>query len=168
LIAQIQAIAGPTIADLFRQLLEGVTNTFTSLLNSFLSVVFAVLGAVGAFVVLQDTFNTVWDVHLPRGRSLKIRIRERLVPFVLIAASTVLVIGWLEYTTLLFDSISSALSRVTGTFAASAFFFIIQLLFSFASAVFLFAIIFKQIPDAKIKWGDVWLGAVITGWRLLF
>ncbi|MCW4018927.1 MAG: YihY/virulence factor BrkB family protein, partial [Candidatus Bathyarchaeota archaeon] len=58
---------------------------------------------------------------------------------------------------------SSALSRVTGTFAASAFFFIIQLLFSFASAVLLFAIVFKQIPDVKIEWGEVWIGAVITG-----
>jgi membrane protein len=47
-------------------------------------------------------------------------------------------------------------------FAASALLFVVQAFFSFASAVALFAIIFKQIPDTQIEWGDVWLGAVIT------
>ncbi len=162
LIAQIQVIAGPTIASLVSQLLEGVTNTFTSIFNSFLSIVFAVAGAIGAFAVLQDTFNMVWEVHLPKGRSLKTRLRERLSPFILVLVSTVIVVGWLEYTSLLFDSISQNLRQLTGTPAASMFFFLIQVLFSFASAVLLFAIIFKEIPDTAIEWGDVWIGAVIT------
>jgi membrane protein len=161
LLSQIQVLAGATIADLVGQLLEGVTNTFTSVFNSLLSIVFAVAGAAGAFVVLQDTFNLVWEVHRPKGRSLKTKVRERLAPFILVLFSTVIVVGWLEYTTLLFGSLSDAIG-VTGTFVSLAFFFVVQLLFSFASAAVLFGIIFKEIPDVKIEWGDVWIGAVIT------
>jgi membrane protein len=162
LISQIQAFAGPTVANLFCQLLEGVTNTFTSIFNSVLSVVFAAAGVMGVFVVLQDTFNLVWEVHLPKGRSLKTKVRERLSPFVLVFGSVILLVGLLEYTNLLLGSVSDSIGQVAGTFAASVFFFLIQTLFSFAFAAVLFGVIFKEIPDVKIEWGDVWVGAVIT------
>ena len=49
-----------------------------------------------------------------------------------------------------------------GVFAASVLLFVIQAPFTFGLAIVLFAIIFKEIPDTPVEWGDVWLGAVIT------
>ena len=162
LILQINALAGPTIASLVGELLQSAANPFTSVFNSFVSVVFAVAGAVGAFAVLQDTLNVLWDVKLPKRRSIKTRVRERFVPFVLVLGAAVIVFGLLEFTSLLTNSVSDALVGGIGVFAASGFLFLIQLLFSFGSAVLLFAIIFKEIPDTVIDWGDVWLGGIIT------
>ena len=162
LILQISALAGPTIASLVGELLQSAANPFTSVFNSFVSVVFAVAGAVGAFAVLQDTLNVLWDVKLPKNRSIKTRVRERFVPFASVLGAAVIVFGLLEFTSLLTNSVHDALVGSIGVFATLAFLFSIQLLFSFGSAILLFAIIFKEIPDTVIEWGDVWLGAIIT------
>jgi membrane protein len=158
----ISALVGETIANLVSELLKGAANPFNSVFNSFVSVVFAVAGAVGAFGVLQDTLNMLWDVKLPPKRTLKTRLRERFVPFVSVFVASGIVIGLLEFTSLLSNSLQNALVGSMGAFATSAVLFSIQLLFSFASAILLFAIIFKVIPDTLIEWGDVWVGAIIT------
>ena len=162
LIQQVSSLAGPTVASLVQQLLKGSTSPFTSVFNSVLSVAFALLGAVGAFAVLQDTLNAVWEVELPPKRSISVKLRERIVPFTLIFASAIVVIGWLQFTNLFFSSISDSLGRAIGTLAASAFLFLIQVAFSFGSALLLFAIILKELPDTEIEWGDAWIGAAIT------
>jgi membrane protein len=162
LIQQIGALLGPTIGSLIGDLLQGATNPFTSVFNSFFSVVFAVAGAIGAFAVLQDTINVLWDVELPKGRSIKTRIRERFFPFVSVLGATFILVGLIEFASLIFVTVNDAFGRSIGLFAASAFLFSIQFLILFGSAVLLFAIIFKEIPDTAVEWRDVWLGAVIT------
>ncbi len=159
---QIGTITGPTIASLVGELLQGATNPLNSVFNSLFTIIFAAAGAIGAFAVLQDTFNVLWDVRLPKHRSIKTRVRERFVPFVLVLGSAAIALGWLEFTSLLFNAISDGLGNGIGVFASSAVLFSIQALFSFASAILLFAIIFREIPDTPVAWGDVWLGAVIT------
>jgi membrane protein len=158
----ISALAGPTIATLIGELLNVAANPFNSVFNSFVSIIFAAAGAIGAFSVLQDTFNVLWDVKLPSKRSIKTRLRERFFPFVSVLAASVVVVGLLEFTSLLSNTAHDALVGGIGAFAASAVLFSIQILFSFGSAVLLFAIIFKEIPDTFVEWGDVWIGAIIT------
>ena len=83
LIQQINSLAGPTIASLVNTLIQGATNPLNSIFNSIFTIIFAIAGAVGAFAVLQDTFNVLWDIKLPKRQSLKSRIRLRSVPFLL-------------------------------------------------------------------------------------
>jgi membrane protein len=162
LIQQISTFLGPTIASLAGGLIQGAVNPLDSVFNSFFSIIFAVAGAVGAFSVLQDTLNVLWDVKLPEGRSIRRRVRERFVPFVSVLGSAFIVISFFEFTSLLFGAVRLPLGIGMGTFAASTFLFSIQTLLSFGSAILLFAVIFKEIPDTPIKWGDVWLSAIIT------
>ncbi len=162
LIQQISSLAGPTISSLVNTLLQGATNPLNSVFNSIFTIVFAVAGAVGAFAVLQDTFNVLWDVKLPKRQSLKSRIRLRSVPFLLVTITAIVAVGWLGFTGLVFDAIQNALGKSMGVFAASVLLFIIQAAFTLVLAIVLFAIIFKEIPDTPIEWGDVWIGAVIT------
>jgi membrane protein len=158
----VSAFVGPTIANLVSELLKGATNPFNSVFNSFVSVVFAVAGAIGAFAVLQDTLNVLWDVKLPPKQSIKTRVQERFGSFVLVFGSSVVVIGLLEFTIIVSNAIQGALLGSLGAFTTSAVLFSIQLLFSFASAILLYASVFKVIPDTPIEWGDVWVGAIIT------
>lgn len=162
LIQQISTLLGPTIASLVGGLIQGAVNPLDSVFNSFFSIIFAVAGAVGAFSVLQDTLNVLWDVKLPKGRNIRRRVQERFVPFVSVLASAFIVISLFEFASLLFGAVRDALGIGVGTFAASVFLFSIQTLLSFGSAILLFAVIFKEIPDTSIEWGDVWLSAVIT------
>jgi membrane protein len=163
LIQQISSIAGPTIGNLINQLLEGATNPLNSVFNSIFSIVFVVAGAIGAFAVLQDTFNVLWDVKLPKHRSIQTRIRERFVPFALVLGAAAVAIGWLEFTSLVLGAVRGILQASIGTFAALALSIFVQTLFSYGSGILLFAIIFKELPDTPIEWGDVWLGALIAG-----
>ena len=87
LVQQINNVAGPTVADLVSQLLGSATNPFTSGFGAIITIAFAVAGAVGAFVVLQDTMNAIWDVTPNRRRSLKAKVRERIVPFLLFSST---------------------------------------------------------------------------------
>jgi len=164
LIQQISALLGPTIGSLVAQLLQGASNPLNSFYNSVFSIIFAVAGVIGAFSVLQDTFNVLWDVRkLPRRRSIKTRMLERFVPFDLVLGAAAIVLGLLVFTNLLVSSVRSTLESSVGTLVASVFLLLFQAILSLGSGILLFAIIFKELPDTRVDWGDVWLGAVITG-----
>lgn len=157
LIQQVNNVAGPTVADLVSQLLGSAMNPFTSGFGAIITVAFAVAGAVGAFVVLQDTMNAIWDVTPNRHRSLKVKVRERIVPFLLFSSTAFIVVAWTGLTTVLYISISFLLGSQASLVLGAA-----QIVLSFALTALLFAIIYKQIPDIKIEWRDVALAAVIT------
>lgn len=161
LIQQISIVAGSTIAGLIGELLEQ-TNPFTSIFASIFGVAFSFGGAVGAFGVLQDTLNVIWEVKLPKERSLKTKIRERAAPFMLVFGAAVIVVGWFWLITLLFNAISTSIKPFIGNIAITIL-GITQIGLSFILATLLFAIIYKIVPDADVKWRDVNLSAVITG-----
>ncbi len=161
LLQQVTIVAGPTIANLIGQLLEGTASPFTSTFSSVVSVIFALAGAVGAFGVLQDTLNVIWEIKLPKGRNLKIRVRERAVPFLLVLVATIIVVAWSGLTTLLFNSISISLEPFIGDLVSISL-GIAQVGLAFVLAALLFAIIYKIVPDTEVKWRDVSLAAVIT------
>ena len=66
LLEYIATIVGPTIANLVRQILETVTTPFTSILASIISIFFTSIGAIGAFGVLQNTMNEIWEVPVQK------------------------------------------------------------------------------------------------------
>ena len=82
LILQIRSVAGPSVADLFSQLLTNAQNPLTSFFGSFFAVVFALAGALGAFSVLQKSVNNVWEIK-PVHLSFAESVRSKFAPFVL-------------------------------------------------------------------------------------
>ncbi len=160
LIQQITAFAGPVVAELIRQLLESVTSPFNSLLTSLVSLFFTVLGAVGAFGVLQDTLNRIWEVPKSK-RSLVDRLKRNSIPFSIIFILGVTIIIWTLLTTVLTDFMSVVLYPFASD-TISLFLRISQIGFSFALASLLFAIVYKEIPDLPICWKDVKIAAIIT------
>jgi uncharacterized BrkB/YihY/UPF0761 family membrane protein len=65
LIQQITALAGPAVAQLFKQLLASSTSPFTSLWASITVVGFSMAGIIGTFAVLRDSLNAIWEVKAP-------------------------------------------------------------------------------------------------------
>ena len=66
LIQQITALAGPAVAGLFNQLLASSMSPFSSLWASVTILVFLLGGAIGAFAVLRDTMDAIWEVKSPK------------------------------------------------------------------------------------------------------
>jgi membrane protein len=117
------------------------------------------LGASGAFVELHDALNKIWKVK-PRAESILAgTMRKRFLSFGLVLGT-----GFLLLVSL---ALSAALA-VAGKFVgyllpAPAFLFeSANSLLSFSVITLLFAMIYKVLPDTKIAWRDVWIGAAVT------
>jgi membrane protein len=121
------------------------------------------VGATGVFVQLQDALNSVWGVRRVPGRGLRNFIKDRLVSFALIVG-----IGFLLLVSLVLSAGLSALGKfMVGLLPAQETIWQgINFVVSFGVITLLFAMIFKVLPDVRIAWRDVWIGAIITA--LLF
>ena len=85
LVMQISAVAGPTVANLFRELLTNAGSPFASIWTANVVIGFSLGGAIGAFSVLRDSMDCIWEVKMPKRRPLRKRIRQRFGPFFLVS-----------------------------------------------------------------------------------
>ena len=160
-IQQITIVVGPAVANMIQQILETVTTPFTSILASITTIVFTVMGAIGAFGVLQDTMNNLWDIF-PKKLSFIQRLRRRIIPFLLVSAFGFGIMVWTGFTTVLLDFIIVTLVPLA-TDTVSIFFKIAQNVLSFVLSTLFFAFIYKLIPELPLSWKDVRLAAIFTG-----
>lgn len=160
LILQITSVAGPAVANLFKELLSNAGSPFSSVWTTIVLLGFSFGGAIGAFSVLRDAMDCIWEVRVPKDRPLRKRIRQRIGPFVLVSALGLIIIVW----TAVASSLSALITvySINGTLTAVAL-VLLQLALSFTVSTVLFAIIYKMIPEAKVHWQDVWLASIVTG-----
>jgi membrane protein len=122
-------------------------------------------GATAVFSQLQKSLNNIWEVEVKTKRSgIWIYTKTRLFSFGLIVS-----IAFLLLISLVLSSLISAFSNWIQQFWSESvlvFFKVFNAIFSFGIITILFAMMFKILPDAKVKWRSVWIGAVVTS--LLF
>ncbi len=160
LIQQITALAGPAVAELFKELLSGAASPFSSIWAAITVIAFSLAGAIGTFSVLRDSMDVIWEVKSLKSRSLVTTVKQRIGPFILVSVLGLIVIAWTAITTTLSGVIPFFSVNGTVTFVVLE---IAQVILSFALSTLLFALIFKVIPQVKVHWLDVFLPAVITG-----
>jgi membrane protein len=163
ILSQIQGVVGQQGADLVKTMIESANQPRTGTLATVVGLIMLLIGGFSAYGQLQDALNTIWEVAPKPGRGLKGILQDRL-------ASSALVLGT-AFLLLVSLVISAGLSATTtylnGVFWNMLFFAqLLNVLISFGVITFLFAMIFKYLPDAKIAWRDVWIGAILTA--LLF
>jgi membrane protein len=160
LINQVSEFAGPSVAALVAQLLRNAASPPTSYFGSLISVVFAISGAVGAFSVLQKSMNTIWEVK-PTKQGKLASLREKVVPFSLIVGLSLIVVAWTTFSTVLFSGMVFILDPLIGSLTL-VFLRSFQVVLSLGLGTLLFAIIFKLVPEAHVRWVDVWLASAVT------
>ena len=160
-IAQIQGLLGENAAGLIEEMLASKAQTDGGLLATIISVVLLCVGASGLFIQLQDALDTVWDVVPRKDAGIVKLVRDRLLSF-----GMVLAIGFLLLVSLVLSAGLAAASNLLGgsdaVGGAAILGQVINTLVSFGVITLLFALIYKILPDVKIAWGDVWIGAAIT------
>jgi membrane protein len=164
---QIQGLVGPEGKAFVESMITSASQPRKGLLASGIGIITLLFGALGVFAELQNSLNTIWEVKPKplKGMAQGIWrfIRQRILSF-----SLVLAIGFVLLASL---AVSAALAAL-GNFMLNSFGFqewvmqAINQLISFLVITLLFALMFKYLPDAKIAWRDVWLGAGVTS--LLF
>ncbi|MBD2494521.1 YihY/virulence factor BrkB family protein [Nostoc sp. FACHB-280] len=163
IVRQIQGLVGPDGAEFIEIAIRNASQPKTGAIASVISILLLLLGATGLFTELQDALNTIWEVKPKPGRGVKNVVRQRALSFAMILG-----VGFLLLVTLV---ISTVLTAIVGYFSSllPGVDFIWQFLnfiLSFVITTLLFGLIFKVLPDVKITWNDVLIGAVITS--LLF
>lgn len=160
----INRIMGSETAKQIESMIAEASINDKSALATMIAVGVMFIGSTAVFVQLQKTFNIIWQVK-PRikGKFLLV-LKARLLSFGL-----VLTIGFLLLISLVITSLVALFgawleTRIPGL--AVMMLQILNFVISFGLITVLFAMMFKFLPDASIKWRNVWTGAVLTS--LLF
>ncbi|HEY9642158.1 MAG TPA: YihY/virulence factor BrkB family protein [Coleofasciculaceae cyanobacterium] len=161
---QIQGMVGRDGAEAIQTMIQNAHKPNSGgTIATVLGVITLLLGASGVFGQLQTALNTIWEVKLKPGRGLKGFVQTRFLSFAM-----VLVIGFLLLVSLILSAVLAGVSHFFGNmlpgFAAigEGLNFVI----SFGVTTFLFAAIYKFLPDVKVPWKNLWVGAAVTA--LLF
>src|SRR6266436_110368 len=130
-----------------------------STVATIIGIALALFGASGVFGQLQDALNTIWGVKAKPGRGIWGFLRNRFLSFAIVGGILFLLLVSLTLEGLLKGFSQYVQSALPGgiVVAMAAY-----LIFDFVVVVLLFAMIFKFLPDVKIQWRDVWIGAVMT------
>ena len=130
---------------------------------TIISVIILLFGASGVFGQLQASLNAIWGVKAKPGRGVLGLIKDRLLSF-----GFTLVVGFLLLVSLLLTAGMALMADWIGGLmpGSEALAYILNIVLSLSMITLLFATIFKFLPDAKIAWHDVWIGAFLTA--LLF
>jgi membrane protein len=163
LFSQVSGLVGSKGGEAIQALVSAANKPKAGAWATGFAVVMLFVGATGVFVELQDALNRVWGVRRLPGRGLRHFIKDRLLSFAL-----VLGIGFLLLVSLILNAALSSLDTfMVGWLPAQATIWQgINFVISFGVITLLFAMVFKVLPDVKIAWRDVWIGAIITA--LLF
>jgi membrane protein len=116
-------------------------------------------GASGVFAELQDALNTIWEVQPKKKGGVLSTIKARFLSFTMILGTAFLLLVSLILT--------AAVSALGGMLSAWLPFGesvakVMDFAISFGVVTLLFAMIFKILPDVKLAWSDVWIGAAAT------
>jgi membrane protein len=151
-------VFGSEMAKSLEQMIQAAAKPKSGTIATIIGVVTLMLGASGVFGQLKDALNTIWNVEQKKAAGIMGFVKERFL-----SMAMVLGIGFLLLVTLVLDTAIAAMGGYVSRFVGGeAVANILSLVLSFAVAVVLFAAIFRILPDLKIAWRDVWLGAVIT------
>jgi len=160
---QIQGLIGQGAAGQVGSMVQSAgEHSSSGVAGTVLGVLALLFGATGAFAQLQSSLNRIWHVKPdPKAGGVKNFIGHRIL-----SLGMILAIAFLLMVSL---AVSAALSAFGGIVSAylpqgfsGALLHALTLAISFAIIAVLFGTMFKVLPDAKIRWRDVWVGATIT------
>jgi membrane protein len=160
---QIQAVLGETSARVLQAAILSANRPALGAIASVIAVGTILVGASGAFIELQDALNKIWKVERKSEGILLGAMKQRFWSFALVLGT-----GFLLLLSLISSAALGAVQRFMGHILRWPVFLLesVDFLLSFAVITLLLAMIFRLLPNAKIAWNDVWIGAAIAS--LLF
>lgn len=160
LASQIQTLVGGDSARDIQNMVLRASMSKDSTIATILGIATMLFGATGVFYQVQQILNKIWEVKpQPRQKLLKF-VRDRVFSFGLI-----LVIGFLLLVSLVLSAALGAVSEWVSVYLSESMmvvFKVADILLSTSVITLLFAGIYKFLPDARIRWREVWIGALLT------
>jgi membrane protein len=156
---QLDQLVGPDGARAVQGLLEGASHRRSGILASILGSITFVVAATGAFLELQAALNTIWRVTPNPQKNLRAFVLDRVRSFSLVVA-----IGFLLMVSL---AVTAALAALSAWLASRSpdvplAWILANVLVSVVVTTALFALLYRVLPDVRLRWRDVTTGAFVT------
>ncbi len=157
---QLEGFLGHDTAYQLQEIIKHATISGKSQLATIIGIVFLFIGATGIFSEIQDSINMIWGLKPKPKKGWIAFLKNRFLSFSIIVG-----LGFL----LLVSLVISALVEAFGNHLKNMFsgistilLYVINLAVSIGISGLIFAVIFKVLPDARIRWKDVSVGALVT------
>lgn len=164
IVGQIQGLIGRDGATAVESMIQNANHPNSGgAIATLFGVATLIFGASGVFGQLQDALNSIWEVPASPKQGFTKLILSRVLSFAM-----VFVIGFLLLVSLVISAGLAAVNTYFGSLLPGFGFLwqIINFAVSFSVVTLLFAMIYKFLPDVKVPWSDLWVGATVTA--LLF
>lgn len=164
LYGQIKEIVGNKAALQIQEIIKSAAISRDNTLTAVIGFVTLLIGATSVFAEIQDSINMIWKVMVDPNRGWWVTVKNRLISFSLVVSLAFLLLVSLIINGLV-EGFMAELQRML-PHVTVVLVYLANLLVSLVITTSLFAIIFKVLPDAVIRWRDVFVGALVTA--LLF
>ncbi len=155
---QLQSVLGEKAAKTIESMMS--TQRYgASLTATIIGIVVLLVGAGGVFGQLQDSLNTIWEVKSRPGAGIWGFVRNRFLSFTMVLGIGFLLLVSMALTTFLAAISGSLGSRLP---ISEALVHGLNFIVSFGMITLLFAMIFKYLPDVRVPFRKVWVGAIGT------
>lgn len=166
LFGQIQGFVGADAAHQIQEIIKNAAASKNTLFATVISISALVFSATGVFTEIQSSINNIWQLKpKPRKGWLKYLLNR------IVSLSMVLGLGFILLVSLVLSTLMDVLMKRLLTILPDGSVIIaysVNLIITFIITSFLFGIIFKLLPDAKIQWKDVRAGAFTTALLFMF
>jgi membrane protein len=153
----LKGLLGDTGTQAIEAMLKGADRPREGMVATVIGIGTLLFAAIGVVVQLKDALNTVWEVETTPGSGV-----WRFVRSYVLSLAGVLALGFLLLTSLLLTAALAAAGKYVVPYLPEATLQVAGFAASFALISLLFAMMFKWLPDTKVEWRDVWLGAILT------
>jgi membrane protein len=161
LLLKLQDLFGSRGATQLYEVLQNIQRIPTHWSYALLGMLFLIFVSTTLFIVVQKSLNELWHIQPKgKGRQLKKLFRNRAISLAIILVS-----GILFMISLLVDSAVAYIGKGLENYLPTATAWLIRIANVLASLLFVtiwFAITFKYLPDAHLRWRPIWVGAGVT------
>jgi membrane protein len=162
---QLSGFVGEDTAAQLQEIIRNASLSGKSVLATVIGGVTLLVGATTVFAEIQDSINSIWGIKAqPRRGWVKLLI-NRVLSF-----SVIVSLGFLLLVSLAVSAVIDALNTQLKSWfpdVAVVIFYCVNLLITFFITTIIFGVIFKVLPDATIRWRDVWAGAMATAFLFM-
>jgi membrane protein len=160
LFAQLEATLGSDAAGVVQTAVINSQIDQSGIWPALIGIIATIVGATTVFAQMQQSLNQIWDVApRPKRNNLWVFIKSRLLSLTIILS-----IGFIMLVSLLLSvALRSIMAFAEGWLPVPGWAMVgMELVLSLLVITLLFAAMFKILPDVRLSWGDVLLGAFIT------
>lgn len=158
LTGQLTSLMGQQTAEVLQSAIASASGTSSGIIATIIGIVTLIVTASGVFGEMQTSLNVIWKAE-PKGTTVSRLIRARAASLGLVAA-----LGFLLLVSLVVSTVLTAFGNYLDSILpfGKLILTVLNVVVSIALISFLFAAIYKVLPDRTLEWGDVVVGAVVT------